>query len=341
MTALLSVRDLYVQYHNAGKTLHAVNGVSLDVQPLQSWGVIGESGCGKSSLVRSLVHLLPVAGRIAAGSVEFDGSDITRARGRRLREVRATGIAFMPQSSFGALNPVVKIERQFSDAILASRVDVVRSQRRQIAGELLAAAGFTDPGRVLDGYPFELSGGMAQRVAICLVMVRKPRLVVADEPTTGLDLTTLRRIMDMFVSLRVSNSQSMVLVTHSLGVVSQYCSHVAVMYGGQIVEHGAVGQVLVSPRHPYTQALLASVPSAGRPLTPLAGSVPNLERPPEGCVFQARCPRHQDPRCAATRPQLREIELDHYVATFCSARPDGEREVIQVSSRGDDSELSA
>jgi len=340
MTVLLSVRDLHVQYHSTGKVVHAVNGASLEVQPLESWGIIGESGCGKSSLVRALVHLLPVPGRITGGTVEFGGSDVTVARGRRLRELRATGMGFMPQSSFGALNPVVKIERQFSDAISASRKDLALGRHREVAAELLAEAGFADPDRVLDGYPFELSGGMAQRVAMCLVMVRRPRLVIADEPTTGLDLTTLRQIMDMFVSLRANNAQSMVLVTHALEVVAQYCSHVAVMYGGQVVEKGPVGGVFVTPEHPYTQALLASVPSSGHRLLPLEGSVPNLERPPQGCIFQSRCPKQQDPRCVDTRPPLRQVGPDHHAATFCSTASPGAREQVHVSARGSDAERS-
>ena len=311
--ALLEVSDLHVQFRSRRRTVHAVNGVSLSIGEGETVGLVGETGCGKSATVRAVIGLLKSPGRVTAGSVRLDGTDLLHLPPRRLRRIRGASIGFVPQNPFGALNPVLRIERQFRNVIRAHRGGR-RGGIRRTALVMLEAVGIADPERVLRGYAHELSGGMAQRVVIALAMVLNPRLVVADEPTTGLDLTIQRQILDLIADLARTEGRSMLLVTHDIGVVAQYCSRVLVMYAGQVVEAGPVHKVLKEPAHPYTEALLAAVPRRGERLRGAQGTVPTLLQLPPGCFYYDRCTYRSDPRCATEAPQLREVGPGHRAA---------------------------
>ena len=299
---ILSVRDLAVSFPVKNGDVHAVNGVSFDVHPGEMLGIVGESGCGKSQTMRAILGLTSAPGRVTGGTVEFDGQDLTTLSRQALRTVRGTGIGFVSQSPFGALNPILRLEKQFGNVIRAHR-KATRREIRATALASLASVGIVDPERVLDGYAHELSGGMAQRVVIAMAMVHGPRLLLADEPTTALDVTVQRQILDLMESIITQGERSMVLVTHDLGVVAQYCQRVLVMYAGKPVEVGAVADVFVRPEHPYTRALLDAVPRAGAKLSGLRGSLPNLVHYPIGCPYAPRCPGAQDV-CRDTPPDL-------------------------------------
>lgn len=317
MGGLLSVRDLAITYESKLHRIHAVNGVSFTIHEGETCGVIGETGCGKSSVARSMVGLLPEAATVTHGTAEFRGQDLLSLTQKGWRELRAGSIGFMPQNSFGALNPVVRLDRQFHDIIKLVHRNTNISQSRERASALLARTGIEQPDRVLRGYAHELSGGMAQRVVIAMTMVRDPALIVADEPTTGLDLTVRRQIMDMLADLRDESGVAVMLVTHTLELVAQHCDTVLVMYAGQIVEAGPVSSVFKSPRHPYTEALLGCVPHRGRPLQLIPGGVAPLYDPPSACVFYERCTYRSDERCRTERPPQRQIAPSHWVSTFC------------------------
>ncbi len=310
---LLDVRDLHVQFRSRRRTVHAVNGVSFCLGVGETVGVVGETGCGKSATVRAIIGLLKSPGRVTAGSVRLDGDELLHLPHRQLRRIRGAGIGFVPQNPFGALNPVLRIERQFRNVIRAHR-RAGKAEVRQAALNMLDAVGIADPEGVLRGYAHELSGGMAQRVVIALAMVLNPRLVVADEPTTGLDLTIQRQILDLIEEIAATEGRAMLLVTHDVGVVAQYCGRVLVMYAGRVVESGPVQAVLKEPAHPYTEALLAAVPRRGEPLVGAQGTVPTLLELPPGCYFYDRCPYRSDPRCATEAPPLREVAPGHWAA---------------------------
>lgn len=310
---LLEVSDLHVHFGSRRRTVFAVNGVSFSIAEGETVGLVGETGCGKSATVRAIIGLLPSPGRVTAGSVHLKETDLVGLGPRQIRRIRGAGIGFVPQNPFGALNPVLRIERQFRNVIRAHGRGR-RSAIRSTALDMLDAVGIADPERVLRGYAHELSGGMAQRVVIALAMVLNPRLVVADEPTTGLDLTIQRQILDLIADLARTEGRSMLLVTHDIGVVAQYCSRVLVMYAGQVVEAGPVRQVLKQPAHPYTEALLAAVPRRGERLVGAQGTVPTLLELPPGCFYYDRCTYRSDSRCATETPRLREITPGHLAA---------------------------
>ena len=333
---LLEVSDLHVQFRSRRRTVYAVNGVSFAVGEGETVGLVGETGCGKSATVRAVIGLLKSPGRLTAGSVRLDGTDLVHLPPRQLRRIRGASIGFVPQNPFGSLNPVLRIERQFRNVIRAHRRGR-RAEVRRTALAMLEAVGIADPERVLRGYAHELSGGMAQRVVIALAMVLNPRLVVADEPTTGLDLTIQRQILDLIADLARTEGRSMLLVTHDIGVVAQYCSRVLVMYAGQVVESGPVRQVLKQPVHPYTEALLAAVPRRGERLRSAQGTVPTLLQLPPGCFYYDRCTYRSDPRCATEAPQLREVGPGHWAAVHYdlgAGRPAGQVPASTDRSKG-------
>ncbi len=286
---MLTVNGLKTTFTTARGTVHAVNGVSFTVRRGETVGIVGESGSGKSVTVQSILALVPPPGRVVGGSVNLDGQDIMSASRAQLRRIRGSQIGLAVQNPFGALNPILRIESQFHN-VIAAHEKTSRKSSKERALATLQAMGIPDPERVLRGYAHELSGGMAQRVVIGLVMVLGPKILIADEPTTALDVTVQRRILDLIRDLMHKEGLGVLLVTHDLSVVANYCDRVAVMYAGKIVEMGDVPQVLARPLHPYTQALLKAVPSPGQPLVNLPGLVPDLIDYPAGCPFSARCP---------------------------------------------------
>ncbi|WP_224094440.1 ABC transporter ATP-binding protein [Arthrobacter sp. StoSoilB13] len=272
----LHVQDLVTEFHSRGGITRALHGISFDVGANEVVGIVGESGSGKSTVVRSVIKLLMPPGRVMEGTAEFHGQDLIRLPERQIRHIRGKEIGFVAQNPFSALNPVVRIEKQFANIAKAHglRAD---AELRGRALDLLASSGVNEPERVMRGYAHELSGGMAQRVVIAMALYLNPRLVIADEPTTALDLTVQRQVLDTLTRLTKGSGRSMLIVTHDLGVVANYCDRVLVMYRGRIVEHGPVSEVFVHPKDPYTVSLLDSVvqpkaaapgkaePEAGRP----------------------------------------------------------------------------
>lgn len=314
-SSLLSVRDLKVEFETRLGPVRAVNGVSFEVSRGEIVGLVGETGCGKSATARAMIGLLRRPGRVVDGTIGFDGAEVLSLPSKALRRIRGPGLGFVPQNPFGSLNGTLRIERQFRNVYRAHRT-ASRAEIRSASVKMLQDVGISDPDRILRGYAHELSGGMAQRVAIALALSLDPKLLIADEPTTGLDLTIQRQILDLLHQLVTVRGRSMVLVSHDLGVVAQYCSRVLVMYAGVIVESGSVRDVLKTPTHPYTRALLAAVPRRGQPLKGLPGSVPDPIDYPTGCPFYERCEFRTDPRCATEAPPLRQVGPNHLVASF-------------------------
>ena len=298
---LLRIEDLSIAFGSDAAPQRAVRGVSLDVARGEIVGLVGESGSGKSLTCRSVMRLVPRPGRIATGSVTFDGRDVLAFSARELRALRANDVGMIYQDPFSSLNPVYKIGDQLVETLHANR-GLGKAQAKAEAVALLERVGIPDPPRRLLAYPHELSGGMRQRVMIALATASRPRLLIADEPTTALDVTTQAQILELLLKMRATLDMAILLVSHDFGVIAQVCDRVAVMYGGHIVETGPVETLYRRPQHPYTRALLESVPeleaaTRDRALRRRAG-IPG--RPPEigeqlpGCVFA--------PRCAFARP---------------------------------------
>jgi oligopeptide/dipeptide ABC transporter ATP-binding protein len=282
------VRNIETTFRTRSGVVHAVNGVSFDVPAGGFVGIVGESGSGKSVTINTILGLIRSVRTRSSGTAMFEGGDLVSMRSRDLRRLRGARIGFIAQNPFGALNPVIPISRQFENVVRAhTRLD--RKAIRLRALQMLDKVGIRQPERVLDGYAHELSGGMAQRVVIAIALMLDPALIVADEPTTALDMTVQKQIMELISELARERGTSMVIVTHDLGVVANYCDNVVVMYCGRVMEDGPVGEVFARPFHPYTSALLRSVPRPGQELETLPGKLPPLNAEPRGCLFRDRC----------------------------------------------------
>lgn len=316
---LLSVEDLSVEFVGHKSTVHAVNGVNLRVNAGEIVGIVGESGCGKSTAVKGILGLLQAPGKVTGGSAELAGhGDLLSMKNKNLRKVRGASVGYVAQNPFGSLNPIYSIEEQFRNILKAHGQPSAKKVARERARAMLTSVGIAGPDRVLDGYSHQLSGGMAQRVVIAMAMLLEPDLIIADEPTTGLDVTVQRQILDLIRDRVVDSTRGILLVTHDLGVIAQYCHRVVVMYAGKVVEAGSVETVFLNPAHPYTSALLGAIPRPGHELTRLRGSVPDLRVIPTDCSFRPRC-KHAFDACSAS-PDLREIAPDHLVACHLSER---------------------
>jgi oligopeptide/dipeptide ABC transporter ATP-binding protein len=316
---LLSVRDLSVEFVGHKSTVHAVNGVNLRVNAGEIVGIVGESGCGKSTAVKGILGLLQPPGQVTGGEAELAGhGDLLAMKNKQLRRVRGASVGYVAQNPFGSLNPIYSIEVQFRNILRAHGEPASQKIARERARTMLANVGIAGPDRVLDGYAHQLSGGMAQRVVIAMAMLLEPELIIADEPTTGLDVTVQRQILDLIRDRVVDSTRGILLVTHDLGVIAQYCHRVVVMYAGKVVEAGSVETVFGDPAHPYTSALLGAIPRPGHELTRLRGSVPDLRVIPTECSFKPRCD-YEFAACSVS-PNLREIAPDHLVACHLSER---------------------
>lgn len=310
---LLSLTDLTTVFDTAAGPAVAVDGVSLAVDRGRTVAIVGESGCGKTVLALSALGLVTPPGRVARGRVVFDGKDLLALPEGERRSIRGRRAAMVFQEPMTALNPVLTIGDQVSEP---ARVHAGLSRREALgkAEAMLAQVGLPDPGRRLGAYPHELSGGQRQRVMIAMALILSPELLIADEPTTALDVTVQRQILDLMLALTKARGTAIVLVTHNLGVVAQTADAVAVMYSGRLVEESPVAPLFAEPLHPYTQGLLASLPRLDAPgsrLTPIAGTVPSLLALPAGCHFHPRCPKAFAP-CAKEVPPMIQ-------------RPDGRR----------------
>ena len=291
---LLSVCDLRVEYKVGKDIVRAVDGASLDVPRGAIVGLVGESGCGKSTLARALTGIMPKSARISGGQLLFDGTDLLRLGHRRLNRHRWRDIAFVPQSAMNSLDPVYTIETQLAE-ILRQRGGLGRAETRERSAHLFELVGI-EPRRLGD-YPHQFSGGMRQRVAIAMALALEPKLVIADEPVTALDVIVQRQILDRLRFLQGELGMSVLLVTHDISVVAYVCDEIVVMYAGQVMEAGDARTVLTEPHHPYTMGLYNAFPdlqSSQGLLTPIEGQPPDLRRPPDGCRFAPRCPFVED-----------------------------------------------
>lgn len=309
---LLEVRDLKTYFYGKYETVKAVDGVSFDVLEGETFGLVGESGCGKSQTMRSILGLIKRPGKISGGEILYKGQNLVRMGQRELqRNIRGKEISVIFQEPMTSLNPVLRIRDQLYEAIREPGMTQQEQQARAI--ELLRLVGIPAPETRLKEYPHQFSGGMRQRAMIAIALGAKPRLLLADEPTTALDVTIQDQIMKLINRLREELGMSVILVTHDLGVIAQMCDRVAVMYAGLIVEMTDTITLFDRPRHPYTHALMASLPNetgTGGELEAISGSPPNLAHLPEGCPFAPRC-NYADDRCRRDRPELQEIEPGH------------------------------
>ena len=317
---LLEIENLRTYFYTLRGVVRAVDGVSLTLDRGESLGIVGESGSGKSTLAWSILKLVPPPGRIVDGSIRVDGMDVTKmSEGEVRRKIRWRKVSMVFQGAMNAFNPVLKVGEQIIEPMLL-HTDMTREEAWARAEELVQQVGL--PPEILERYPHELSGGQKQRLVIAMAIALEPDIVIADEPTTALDVVIQAQILNLLKRLYREKNLSIILITHDLGVVAELAEKVAVMYAGKIVEYGTADQVYNNPLHPYTQALLRAVPRLRGPKTRLyyiPGSPPDLRNPPRGCRFNPRCEKRFEP-CDREEPPLVELEKGHYVACWLYAR---------------------
>lgn len=316
-TPLLQVRGLTTRFRTERGTVRAVDNVSFDVAPGETLAIVGESGSGKSVTALSLLRLIPnPPGVIESGEILFEGKDLTKISDAEMRAIRGDRIAMIFQEPMSSLNPVLTVGMQIAEPINVHR-GTPWAQAMEAAKALLEKVRIPDAAKRLNTFPHQYSGGMRQRAMIAMALACKPRLIIADEPTTALDVTVQAQILDLLKELTRETQASLILITHDLGVVARYADQVAVMYGGRIVERAAARDLYRNPRHPYTRGLLSSVPrldgDTGKRLVPIEGQPPDLSRLPDGCSFAPRC-KHASAECLRQQPALRERAPNHLAA---------------------------
>lgn len=307
---LLDVRNLKTQFKTKKGFVTAVDDVSFCVEKGETLGIVGESGCGKSVTSLSILHLLPHGvGKIAGGQILYKGKDITNLDNKAMCNIRGKEISMIFQDSMTSLNPVLTIGRQLEETISVHN-HLTKDKIKEQALDILTKVGVSSPERRLKEYPHQLSGGMRQRVMIAMALSCNPSLLIADEPTTALDVTIQAQIIDLMVELKHKINASIMLITHDLGVVAEMADHIMVMYAGKVMEYGTARQIFKNPLHPYTKGLLASIPRLDQDserLFSIDGTVPTLDRMPKGCRFCDRCP-YASEECRACPPPMYEIE---------------------------------
>jgi len=319
LATLLEVRDLKTHFFTLDGVVKAVDGVSYDLNEGETLGLVGESGCGKSVSALSVMRLIPdPPGKIVSGEIFLDGEDILKIGMEDMREVRGAKIAMVFQEPMTSLNPVLTVERQLTETLqLHMGMSKVESQRESV--NLLTRVGIPDPESRIKQYPHQFSGGMRQRVMIAMALSCNPRLIIADEPTTALDVTIQAQILDLMKSLTTEFGVALIIITHNLGVVARYADRVNIMYAGKVIERGEAKEIYANPRHPYTVGLLRSVPRLDLPrrakLDPIDGQPPDLINLPPGCAFRERC-RWAIDKCATDMPELVELADGHLSACF-------------------------
>jgi oligopeptide/dipeptide ABC transporter ATP-binding protein len=330
---LLSVRDLRTYFYTEGGVAQAVDGVSFDIAAGETVGLVGESGCGKSVTALSLLRLIRPPGRIESGSaIQFDGHDLVTLDEKSMRELRGARMSMVFQEPMTALNPVFKIGDQIAEVVRVHRGGTKREARER-AIKMLEIVGFASPAERVDDYPHQLSGGMRQRVVIAMALVMNPALVIADEPTTALDVTIQAQILELLRELQQKFGMSILLITHDLGVVAETVSRVIVMYGGEIVEQAPVGELFAAAHHPYTEGLLNAMPQVGQErerLATIPGSVPPPTAWPKGCRFHDRCQYAWD-RCVTEHPPLYQIGNGHVSRCHLADEPQRRADVHEPS----------
>lgn len=312
---VLEIRNLVTEFKTPNGVIRAVDGISLKVERGKTLGIVGESGCGKSMLSLSVMGLVPPPGKNAGGEVIFEGQDLLKLSADEMRKLRGNRIAMIFQEPMTSLNPVHTIGYQLVEALQAHHKKPYKEMREE-AIEALRKVRIPAPERRFDEYPHQLSGGMRQRVMIAMALVCKPVLLIADEPTTALDVTIQAQILNLLRELQQETNMAIILITHDLGVVAQVADDVAVMYAGKVAERASVNAIFKDPQHPYTIGLMGSMPRMDEDvdrLVAISGVVPPPFRLPSGCRFNPRCP-FSDEECTATLPALHELQVNHLVA---------------------------
>lgn len=316
MSALLSIEELTVNFAGDGSETPAVRGLSLEVEPGEALGVVGETGCGKTVTGLSILRMLPPTARVG-GRVLFDGHDVLALPERELRDLRGSRMAMVFQSPGTSFNPVFPVGRQLQH-VAERHLGLSRRESARLVAERLAEVELPDPERTMRLYPHELSGGMLQRAMIAMAILCRPRLLIADEPTTALDVTLAEQILRLLRSLQREHGFAVFFISHDLDLVGDFCDRIAVLYAGRIVESGPAGELLAHPHHPYTRALLEALPRRGRPGTPLQavpGNVPGAFDEPPGCAFAPRCPL-AEPACTLAPPPLLAVAPGRTAACY-------------------------
>lgn len=322
MNTILRVNDLVTTFRYGKKDIPVVNGVSFEVHEGEILGIVGESGCGKSVTSLSIMRLINPPGKIAQGEILLGDTDLTKVPANKLHRLRGKDIAMIFQEPMTSLNPMQTIGRQIAEAVLLHS-DVTKQQAWEKAVEMLGMVGIASPEKRAKAYPHMLSGGMRQRVMIAMALSMNPHLLIADEPTTALDVTVQAQILELIKKLRDEIGMAIMLITHDLGVISETCERVIVMYAGEIVEQAPIRELFSHPSHPYTQGLIASVPrmkQTEKLLHTIPGMVPGVQDMPEGCRFAPRCSRAQE-RCMKEKPPTFAVNDGHYAACWlCAGR---------------------
>ncbi len=315
---ILEIRDLHTSFFTDKGVVRAVNGVDLEIGPGQIVGLVGESGCGKSMTARSVMGLVRFPGKIESGSIRLNGKELTGLTEKELRSLCGDEVSMIFQEPMTSLNPVLRVGRQVQEAVLVHNQSISRKDARKQVIDMFERVGIPEPEQRYNCYPHELSGGLRQRVMIAMAMICRPRLLIADEPTTALDVTIETQILNLMQQLCRETQMSVLIITHNLGIVAEICDYVYVMYAGRIVEHAPVFELFDHPAHPYTRGLMASIPQIGRNpeyLHTIPGVVPNLLHLGEGCAFAGRCDCAVD-RCSRELPEMVHVREDHASRCF-------------------------
>jgi len=314
---ILQLDNLTTNYHTARGWVRAAENVNLELEKGKALGLVGESGCGKTTIALSILKILPAGGRIRGGKILFDGQDLVPLNDKEMRKIRWKGISIVFQGSMNALNPVFKVGGQIVEAIRLHEPDVSKSDAYKRAEALLEMVG-VEPSRV-NNYPHEFSGGMRQRALIAMALAANPKVLVADEPGTALDVIVQAQVLQLMRSLKEKLGLSMLMISHDLSIVAEVCERIAIMYAGKVVEYGDIDAIFKEPLHPYTQGLLGAFPGITeqrKKLISIPGQPPDLLNPPKGCRFNPRCPYAMDV-CKEKDPQLEKVGSgDHYVSCF-------------------------
>jgi oligopeptide/dipeptide ABC transporter ATP-binding protein len=316
--ALLKVNNLRTTFYSKDKKIEAVRGVNFEVKLSDILGIVGESGSGKSVLMKSVMNILPENAKIDSGEIYFQGKDISKLPPKEMRKIKGKEIAMIFQDPMTALNPLKRIGDHLVE-VLVRHKGVNKKEARKMALEVLHDVGIPMPEKRMDQYPHEFSGGMRQRVLIAMALACSPKLLIADEPTTALDVTIQAQILELLKSLKENNNMSVILITHDLGVVASICNKIEVMYGGLIMEEGLTEEIFYETKHPYTRALLNSIPKVQGDekvrLKPINGSAPSLLNPPKGCPFSERC-EFADSKCFNEMPEYKSFSSTHRARCF-------------------------
>jgi len=314
VTELLKVSDLHVRFYSLGQTLHAVRGVSFSLYPGETLGIVGESGCGKSATAKALMQLNSGHHTELEGKVIYAGENLLSYPEKKMQKVRGKEMGMIFQDPMTSLNPTMKVGKQIMEGYLRHFPNASRAEARLVALDMLKKVGISAPEERFEAYPHTLSGGMRQRIVIALALACQPKILLADEPTTALDVTIQAQILDLLKELQREMQMSTLLITHDLSVVAKMCDRVIVMYAGQIVESAPVLQLFSAPKHPYTKRLLSAIPRLDQnkddPLSPIEGTPPNLSFPLKGCGFCSRCPEAMR-ICASEQPAFYTVGATH------------------------------